>query len=113
MTRNMLSWFHYEATSLITATGLIGIFDLYVTVVYPSCDGDVLVLLKYGGWILHIDVDGKLVCSHHRGFGLAKLGLKQTLVSHTFFLTLEGYVVNAKLFIRQLLSEVVILYSGT
>jgi F-box interacting protein len=71
----------------------------YVTVVHPSCDGDLLVLLKYGGWILHIDVHGKLVSSHRRGFGVARLGLKQTLVSHTFFPTLEGYVVNASLFI--------------
>ena len=49
---------------------------------------------------LHVDIGGKLVATFHRkGLGPANLQLKQTLVQHTFFPTLEGYVANSAPFI--------------
>lgn len=64
-----------------------------------SCDGDVLVLVRFGEWLLQFDTDGKLVASfHHEGLRLAQHRLQQTLVPHTFFTTLDGYSVNRQCF---------------
>lgn len=67
----------------------------------PSWDGDVLLLVIFGEWLLQLDMDGKLVASfrRHKGLVLPQHQLKQTLVQHTFFPTLEGYLVNASPFI--------------
>ncbi|VAH84641.1 unnamed protein product [Triticum turgidum subsp. durum] len=63
-------------------------------------DGGVLVLLKPDDHLLQIDIDGKVVAGfHHRGLNPTPHWLKQSLVSHTFFPTLEGYAVNALPFI--------------
>ncbi|KAF7032897.1 hypothetical protein CFC21_044028 [Triticum aestivum] len=64
-------------------------------------DGDLLVLAKFDDGSLHqIDIAGKLVDSfRHRVLCPTQLRLKQSLVPHTFFLALEGYVVNASPFI--------------
>ena len=72
--------------------------------VIPSRDGgDVLVLVKFGEWLLQIDTNGKLVAYSYRELlsntQVTQLGLQQTLVPHTFFPTLEGYVANAWPFI--------------
>ncbi|KAK1670736.1 hypothetical protein QYE76_058895 [Lolium multiflorum] len=68
--------------------------------VIPSCDGDVLVLAKFGDWLLQIDMDGKLVSCIYRPLqSTNQLRLKQSLVQHAFFPTLEGYVVNDSPFI--------------
>ncbi|VAH84733.1 unnamed protein product [Triticum turgidum subsp. durum] len=63
-------------------------------------DGDAFVLAKFDNdSLLQIDMDGKLVASLHRRFlWHTGLRLKQSLVSHTFFPALEGYVVNASPF---------------
>ncbi|XBI68161.1 hypothetical protein VPH35_047404 [Triticum aestivum] len=64
-------------------------------VVVDSCDGNVLVLVRFGRWLLQFDIDGKLVTSiHHEGIRLAQHRLKQTLVPHTFFPMLDGYYVT-------------------
>ncbi|VAH26068.1 unnamed protein product [Triticum turgidum subsp. durum] len=56
-----------------------------------SCDGDVLVLLKFDDWLLQVDINGELVAGfHHRDLILTQVRLKQSLVLHTFFPTLEG-----------------------
>ncbi|VAH85136.1 unnamed protein product [Triticum turgidum subsp. durum] len=69
-------------------------------VVAVPWDGDVLLLINFGEWLLQVDIEGKLVAtSHRRGLGPANLWLKQTLVQHTFFPTLEGYVANSAPFI--------------
>ncbi|XP_037410227.1 uncharacterized protein LOC119273009 [Triticum dicoccoides] len=64
-------------------------------------DGDLLVLAKFDNGSLHqVDIAGKLVDSfRHRLLCPTPLRLKQSLVSHTFFPALEGYVVNAPPFI--------------
>ena len=64
-------------------------------------DGDVFVLAKFDNdSLLQIDMVGKLVASLHRRFlWHTGLRLKQSLVSHTFFPALEGYVVDASPFI--------------
>ncbi|CAM0884755.1 unnamed protein product [Alopecurus aequalis] len=68
-------------------------------VVMPR-DGELLVLLETEDWLHHVDINGKLVASFHRsGLGFTQLRLKQTLVPHTFFPTLDGYVVNGSPFI--------------
>uniref|UniRef100_A0ACD5XGJ2 Uncharacterized protein n=1 Tax=Avena sativa TaxID=4498 RepID=A0ACD5XGJ2_AVESA len=68
-----------------------------------SVEGDMLLLVSFGQWLLHIDSDGRLVESFHRdGEGRHSLTgflLKQTLVPHTFFTALEGYAVNGSPFI--------------
>ena len=65
-----------------------------------SVDGELLVLVQYAEWLLQIDMDGKFVATFHRhSLSLTKLQFKQTLVPHTFFPALEGYVVNASSFI--------------
>jgi hypothetical protein len=69
------------------------------SVVVESLDGDLLVMFTFDRWLLQVDMNGKLVASfHRRGLGPIQ-GFKQTLVSHTFFSTLEGYVVNALPFV--------------
>uniref|UniRef100_A0ACD5WKP1 Uncharacterized protein n=1 Tax=Avena sativa TaxID=4498 RepID=A0ACD5WKP1_AVESA len=66
--------------------------------VVSSCDdddNDLLILVNSGGWLLQIDMAGKLVSSFHRKLvGPTLLRFKQSLVRHTFFPTREGYVVN-------------------
>ncbi|KAM0907585.1 hypothetical protein ACQ4PT_016088 [Festuca glaucescens] len=70
------------------------------SVVVLSLDGDVLVLVEFGERLLQIDMDGKLVASFHRILQCTnQLHLKQSLVPHAFFPTLEGYVVNGSPFI--------------
>ncbi|CAM0884746.1 unnamed protein product [Alopecurus aequalis] len=65
-------------------------WDVMVT----SSDDDVLVLLRFGDRLLHVDINGKLVASFHRErVCLTPLRLKQTLVPHNFFPTLEGGIV--------------------
>jgi hypothetical protein len=67
-----------------------------------SVDGELLVLVSFGRWLLCVDSGGKLVDSFHRGgqgLSLTGLRLKQTLVPHTFFTALESYAVNASPFI--------------
>lgn len=76
-----------------------GMFDGKWSVT-PSWEGDMLLLVKFGKWLLQIDMDGKLVASFHRVLQLPnQLRLKQSLVPHAFFPTLEGYVVNGSPFI--------------
>ncbi|XBI32122.1 hypothetical protein VPH35_055612 [Triticum aestivum] len=63
-------------------------------------DGELLMLVKSDEWLLKVGMDGKLVATfHHKEFELTHFRLKQTLVPHTFFPTLEGYVVNSPPFI--------------
>ncbi|XBI21872.1 hypothetical protein VPH35_062949 [Triticum aestivum] len=88
---------------LAELTVQFGKFKPYCCWVPISWDGDVIVLLQFGEWLLQLDMDGKLIASlhHHSHKGLfpTQHRLKQTLVQHTFFPTLEGYVVNASPFI--------------
>ncbi|CAM0953244.1 unnamed protein product [Alopecurus aequalis] len=69
-------------------------------VVIPSCNGEVSGLVKFGECLLQIDINGKVVASfdHHKLLVFSPLWLKQTLVQHSFFPTLEGYVVNGSPF---------------
>ncbi|CAM0876994.1 unnamed protein product [Alopecurus aequalis] len=72
-----------------------GFSKYYSDVVVSSWDDDVLILVKSGEWLLQIDIGGKLVASFHRkSIRTTQFCLKQTLVQHTFFPTIEGYVVN-------------------
>jgi hypothetical protein len=58
------------------------------------------VLVCSSPWLLQIDISGKVVASFHRErHSLTWVFLKQTLVPHTFFPTIEGYVVNEPPFI--------------
>uniref|UniRef100_M8BN41 F-box associated domain-containing protein n=1 Tax=Aegilops tauschii TaxID=37682 RepID=M8BN41_AEGTA len=71
-------------------TAQFGKINKRCCVVFASCDGHVLVLAKFGDWLLQVDMDGKLVASfHRRGVGPTQNRLKQSLVRHTFFPTLE------------------------
>uniref|UniRef100_A0ACD5XC17 Uncharacterized protein n=1 Tax=Avena sativa TaxID=4498 RepID=A0ACD5XC17_AVESA len=73
--------------------------NLGEVVVMPG-DGELLVLVESEDRLHHVDINGKLVASFHRsGLGVTQLPLKQTLVPHTFFPTLKGYVVNDSPFI--------------
>ncbi|XP_037416918.1 uncharacterized protein LOC119280005 [Triticum dicoccoides] len=66
-----------------------------------SGDGGVVLLVNFGGWVLHIGTDGKLIDSFyscHMGLHIYECRLKQSLVQHAFFPALEGYVVNASPF---------------
>jgi hypothetical protein len=77
-----------------------GEFRSRSNVVVLSWDGDVLVLAGFGDWLIQVDINGKVVASfHNKGLYPTQLQLKQTLVPHTFFSTLEGYVVNVRPFI--------------
>ncbi|XP_037448945.1 uncharacterized protein LOC119318482 [Triticum dicoccoides] len=63
-------------------------------------DGELVVLVGCNGWLFQVDVNGKLIASFQpRGLNSTLYVLKQTLVQHTFFPALEGYVVNASPFI--------------
>nr|BAK08065.1 predicted protein [Hordeum vulgare subsp. vulgare] len=70
-------------------------------------DGGLLILLKCGAWLFQVDGDGgvivhgKLIASfRYSDITMSShYLLKQTLVQHTFFPTLEGYVANALPFI--------------
>ncbi|VAH84759.1 unnamed protein product [Triticum turgidum subsp. durum] len=78
-----------------------GKFDHHWEVIVTSWDSDVLVLLQFDDWLLQVGMEGQLVASFHRkGLRPTRLRLKQSLVSHAFFSTLEGYVVNGSPFIR-------------
>ncbi|KAM0878331.1 hypothetical protein ACQ4PT_034950 [Festuca glaucescens] len=77
-----------------------GLSNFSNLVVSSSDDNDVLILVESGEWLLQIDIDGKLVAKFNTKFlSITPLRLKQTLVQHTFFPTIEGYVVNAWPFI--------------
>ncbi|KAM3400006.1 hypothetical protein ACQJBY_005100 [Aegilops geniculata] len=63
-------------------------------------DGELVVLVGCNGLLFQVDVNGKLIASFQpRGLNYTLYVLKQTLVQHTFFPALEGYVVNASPFI--------------
>ncbi|VAH84772.1 unnamed protein product [Triticum turgidum subsp. durum] len=72
-------------------------------VVVGSWDGDVVLLVTVdgGNMLFQVDINGKLVATICccRDLYSAHLWLKQTLVLHTFFPTLEGYAANALPFI--------------
>ncbi|EMS62040.1 hypothetical protein TRIUR3_15879 [Triticum urartu] len=69
--------------------------EIFWDVVVVPGDGELLVLVKYVGRLLQVDMDGKLVTTfHHKGVRPTQLQLKQSLVPHAFFPSLEGYVVN-------------------
>ena len=69
--------------------------DEYWDVVVEPGDGQLIVLVKLAEWLLQVDMDGKLVANFHRqGVWPTQFQLKQSLVPHAFFPTLEGYVVN-------------------
>ncbi|KAK1669626.1 hypothetical protein QYE76_057785 [Lolium multiflorum] len=81
-------------------TERFGFNTYYSDVVVSFWDDHVLILVQSDEWLLHFDVAGKLVASFHRKLLRAtQLRLKQTLVQHTFFPTIEGYVVNTFPFI--------------
>ena len=70
------------------------------TVLVTSSDDDAFILVSFGKRLLQFDFDGNLVATFHRkGLWYASLRLKQSLVLHTFFPALEGYVVNNSPFI--------------
>ncbi|VAH68730.1 unnamed protein product [Triticum turgidum subsp. durum] len=76
-------------------TAQFGKFTETWNLVVTCWNGDVLMLIKFGEWLLQVDVDGKLVASFHRKLVcFTQFQLKQTLVPHTFFPTLAGYAVN-------------------
>ncbi|XP_037408338.1 F-box protein At5g49610-like [Triticum dicoccoides] len=86
--------------SVAEITLRFGKFDESSWVVVMPSDGDVFLLVNFGEWLLQLDIGGKLVATfHRRGLGPANLRLKQTLVQHTFFPILEGYVTNSPPFI--------------
>jgi hypothetical protein len=77
-----------------------GEFNSTCGVVVSSQDGDVLLLVRFGDWLIQLDINGKLVTSFHsKVLWPTQHQLKQTLVSHTFFSRLQGYIVNALPFI--------------
>ncbi|KAM3354335.1 hypothetical protein ACQJBY_025169 [Aegilops geniculata] len=81
-------------------TAQFGKFTETWNVVVTCWNGDVLMLIKFGEWLLQIDSDGKLVGSFHRkSFRFTQFQIKQTLVPHTFFPTLSGYAVNTLPFV--------------
>ncbi|XBI21825.1 hypothetical protein VPH35_062907 [Triticum aestivum] len=76
--------------------------DDYCHVAVVPVDGRVLLLVSLLRCVHHIDSDGKLVNSFHHGGGILRAcayRLKQTLVPHTFFTSLEGYVMKDSPFI--------------
>ncbi|XBI31989.1 hypothetical protein VPH35_055497 [Triticum aestivum] len=85
---------------LAELTVQFGDFKPYCCRVPSSWDGDVSMLLQFGDWLLQLDMDGKVVASlrRHKGLLPTQHRLKQTLVQHSFFTALEGYVVNASPF---------------
>ncbi|MBC2899252.1 hypothetical protein CFC21_112111 [Triticum aestivum] len=85
---------------LAELTVQFGDFKPYCCRVPSSWDGDVSMLLQFGDWLLQLDMDGKVVASlrRHKGLLPTQHRRKQTLVQHSFFTALEGYVVNASPF---------------
>ncbi|KAE8802845.1 hypothetical protein D1007_21380 [Hordeum vulgare] len=74
--------------------------QLWLDVLVGPGDGQLVVLVKSHDWLLEVGMDGKLVATFHRKeVELTHFRLKQTLVPHTFFPTLKGYVVNSPPFI--------------
>ncbi|CAM0958846.1 unnamed protein product [Alopecurus aequalis] len=68
--------------------------------VISSYDDDAVILIWFRQRLLHVDLDGKLVANFHcKGLCNYSHRLKQSLVLHTFFPALEGYVVNNSPFI--------------
>ncbi|XBI31874.1 hypothetical protein VPH35_055395 [Triticum aestivum] len=58
-------------------------------------NGELLMLVQFAEWLLQVDMDGKLVATfHHQDVWPTLIQLKQSLVLHAFFPTLEGYAVN-------------------
>ncbi|CAM0877001.1 unnamed protein product [Alopecurus aequalis] len=82
-------------TELTVRFGL-GKYNTEQVKVVSSWDDDaVLILVQSGGWLLQIGMDGKLVSSFHCELLVTtQFRFKQTLVPHTFFTTIEGYVQN-------------------
>ncbi|XP_051222553.1 F-box protein At5g49610 [Lolium perenne] len=81
-------------------TGRFGLSKYWNLVVSSSDDNDVLILVQTSEWLLQIDIVGKLVAKFYtKCLGISQLRLKQTLVQHSFFPTIEGYVVNTWPFI--------------
>ncbi|KAI5002449.1 hypothetical protein ZWY2020_027099 [Hordeum vulgare] len=69
--------------------------DNFSDVVVVAGDGEFLVLVKFAGRLLQVNMDGKLVTTFHRkGIHPTQIQLKQSLVPHAFFSSLDGYVVN-------------------
>jgi hypothetical protein len=72
-------------------------FDYRWDVKVVSGHGDLLLLDSNGHLMLHVDRHGKVVASFRygrRGLCFYKFWLKQTLISHTLFVALEGHVVS-------------------
>jgi hypothetical protein len=93
-------WGHMYNVKL-PAADISALFDNWHVNVY-SVDGDLLLLVSVGGWMFYVDIDGKLVDDFHydgQHVSACELRLKQTLVPHTFFTALEGYVVNDSPFV--------------
>jgi hypothetical protein len=77
----------------------ISIYSLAGALVMPG-DGELLVLVDTQDCVHHLDINGKLVTSFYcGGLTLSKFRLKQTLVPHTLFSSVESYVVNDSPFI--------------
>jgi hypothetical protein len=78
----------------------LDMFDKPCDVKAVSSDGSVLVLVRFGDRLHLVNINGKLIfCFCHRDLVLTNIWFKQTLVSHTFFRTLAGYVVSSLFFI--------------
>jgi F-box interacting protein len=72
-------------------------------VVVASEGDDVVVLVHFDQWLLHIDRKGRLVasCRHDsKGLNISLHQLQQSLVQHTFFPALQNYQVNDLPFIK-------------
>jgi hypothetical protein len=79
----------------VPVAGLKVLFGFSKNVVVSSWDEDLIILVQSGEWLHQLDIAGKLVSSFHRKCILnTQFRLKQTLVQHTFFPTIEGYVMN-------------------
>ncbi|XBI31915.1 hypothetical protein VPH35_055433 [Triticum aestivum] len=69
--------------------------DDFRDVVGVDADGELLVLVRFAEWLLQVGMDSKLVATfHHKGIHPTEFQLKQSLVPHAFFPSLEGYAVN-------------------
>jgi hypothetical protein len=81
--------------------GQFGLSDGHWEVSVACGHENVFLMVSYGSWMFYVDTDGELVANFHcvgRELYDCELRFKQTLVSHTFFPALEGYVVNASPF---------------
>ncbi|KAF7039933.1 hypothetical protein CFC21_049875 [Triticum aestivum] len=77
--------------------GIVGTLAYWHVTVALS-DGDVLLLVRLGRSLFYVDTDGKLIAIF-RDISAYKHWLKQTLVPHDFFMTLDGYAADASPFI--------------